>query len=235
MSPCHSLTHNFLVNESLPSDADIVTRCRQAGYDVLGFKLVDEAQSVIAWVKYGPNVTIPEALTQDRVAKALCNVPSSGLGNPPSFRAFTREKASFSIGYIVMEYIDTPDCDKSDVDIVAKAVQALIDLRHRTRPLAASAGACLLCTSFLSGFLLLITGPFKTCIIILTTVMNDPRRVDLVADAQSGLCLCPCDIHPRNFKKLKDGRVVALDFSATFFIPPSFVGVAMQPSGGQEA
>ena len=49
-----------------------------------------------------------------------------------------------------------------------------------------------------------------------------------MADAIDGLCLCPCDINPGNFKKRPDGKVVALDFRATCFLPPSFFAVAMK-------
>lgn len=48
-----------------------------------------------------------------------------------------------------------------------------------------------------------------------------------MADASDGLRLCPCDIHPGNFKKGQDGKVVVLDFRATCFLPPSFFAVAM--------
>lgn len=48
-----------------------------------------------------------------------------------------------------------------------------------------------------------------------------------MADARDGLRLCPCDIHPGNFKKGRDGKIVALDFRATCFLPPSFFAVAM--------
>jgi hypothetical protein len=58
--------------------------------------------------------------------------------------------------------------------------------------------------------------------------MPDDRRVDLVADASDGLFLCPCDIHPGNFKKLPDNTIVAIDFRSTCFLPPSFFGVAMR-------
>jgi hypothetical protein len=37
-----------------------------------------------------------------------------------------------------------------------------------------------------------------------------------------GLPLCPCDINRTNFKKGLQGEVVALDFDATCFLPPSF-------------
>ncbi len=46
-------------------------------------------------------------------------------------------------------------------------------------------------------------------------------------DAHNGLCLCPCNINPGNFKEGPDGKVVALDFGATCFLPPSFFTIAM--------
>ena len=58
--------------------------------------------------------------------------------------------------------------------------------------------------------------------------MPDNRRVDLVANASNGLFLCPCDIHPGNFKKLADNTIVAIDFRHACFLPPSFFGVAMR-------
>jgi len=58
--------------------------------------------------------------------------------------------------------------------------------------------------------------------------MRDTRRVNLVDDARAGLYLCPSDLHPANFKKCPDGTVVALDFGATCFLPPSFFAVAIE-------
>ena len=58
--------------------------------------------------------------------------------------------------------------------------------------------------------------------------MEDSRHIDIVADAESGLHLCPCDIQPRNFMKRQGGQLFALDFRATCFMPRSFVAVAME-------
>ena len=44
--------------------------------------------------------------------------------------------------------------------------------------------------------------------------MGDDRQVDLKTD---GVCLYPCHISPGNFKKDRDGKVIALDFCATCF------------------
>jgi hypothetical protein len=58
--------------------------------------------------------------------------------------------------------------------------------------------------------------------------MERDTPVDLAADAQNGLYLCPCDITPGNFKKFEDGSVVAIDFGATCFLPPVFFAVAVR-------
>jgi hypothetical protein len=65
--------------------------------------------------------------------------------------------------------------------------------------------------------------------------MGDTKRVNLVFDARDSLRLCPCDITPGNFKKHRDGTVVALDFHATCFLPPSFFAVAMGKAMGNFA
>jgi hypothetical protein len=58
--------------------------------------------------------------------------------------------------------------------------------------------------------------------------MKDPRRISFLIEAWDGLFLSPCDIHPGNFKKCADDKIVALDFRASCFLPPSFFAVAMR-------
>jgi hypothetical protein len=41
------------------------------------------------------------------------------------------------------------------------------------------------------------------------------------------LYLCPADIYPRHFKKLKD-EIVVLDLRATCFLPESFIAYTMR-------
>ena len=125
-----SPTYGFLSNENLPTEDDIVAHCRRVGYGVTGTTLLDDSSgSVIAWIKYGPHVTIGEARTQDWTTKALDDIPGSDLRVPRVFHAFTRNTSAWSIGYIAMQFIDGADCDSDDVEIVAKAVQTLISLR----------------------------------------------------------------------------------------------------------
>ena len=95
-----------------------------------GTTIVDPStRSVIAWVKCGPNVTIDEARTQDWTAKALRNAGALDVQVPRVFHAFTTNYYDNSIGFIAMEYVEGIDCDSNDVELVAKAVQALIGLQ----------------------------------------------------------------------------------------------------------
>jgi hypothetical protein len=57
--------------------------------------------------------------------------------------------------------------------------------------------------------------------------MGVPQRVSFDGEIRDGLRLCPCDINRTNFKKVPQGKVVALDFGATCFLPPSFFAFAM--------
>lgn len=125
-----ALSYDFLANRDVPSNESIIARCREVGFIVSGTTLLKpSSKEIIAWVKYGPNVTISEALTQDWTAKTLDRTPACGLKVPRVYHAFTRETASGTkIGYIVMEYIDAPDCDPSQVGEVSKAVRTLINL-----------------------------------------------------------------------------------------------------------
>lgn len=124
-----SSPYEFLYNPSLPSEEEIVAHCVKLSFP-RGTPIVDPSTtSVIAWIKCGPNVTLDEARTQDWTAKALRDAGASDVQAARVFHAFTADYCGCSIGYIAMEFIDGIDCDSNDVDLVAKAVQALIGLR----------------------------------------------------------------------------------------------------------
>ena len=57
--------------------------------------------------------------------------------------------------------------------------------------------------------------------------MGVSQRVSFHDEALNGLRLCPSDINRTNFKKGLQGKIVALDFDATCFLPPSFFAFAM--------
>jgi hypothetical protein len=61
----------FLANNALPSRDATTALCKLVGAN-RGIPLSNHpGEPIIAWVKYGPNIAIDEALTQDWVAKSL--------------------------------------------------------------------------------------------------------------------------------------------------------------------
>ena len=65
-------------------------------------------------------------MTQDWVAKALDAEPATPLRVPRVYDAWAIRSTYITFGYIVMEHIIAPDCEESDVELVAKAVEWLI-------------------------------------------------------------------------------------------------------------
>ena len=119
----------FLQKESVPSQEAIAAICRKAGYGLRSTLLRDSSHSAIAFVKYGPMVTLPEARTQDWVAKAVNDDSRLNLRVLWVYEAFEIPFAGASIGHIIMECIDAPDCDVNDSGLAANAVQTLIGLK----------------------------------------------------------------------------------------------------------
>jgi len=118
----------FLANNNLPSHEHIIDICRKAG-QCPGILLCNQSGEPIAWVKYGPNVAVHEALTQDWVAKNLEANLEATVRVPRVYDAFSLPTTAWIIRFIVMEYIDAPDCTEKDVKCVAQAVQTLISIR----------------------------------------------------------------------------------------------------------
>ncbi|KDQ11103.1 hypothetical protein BOTBODRAFT_114818 [Botryobasidium botryosum FD-172 SS1] len=206
--------------------------CREAG-ELSGIPLYRQpGEPIVAWVKFGPNVTIDEALTQDWVAKQLDAKPETIVRVPRVHACFTTTTTSWSIGYIVMEYVDAPDCTLEDFRLVAQAVQTLISVRGPSSAPGHVGGGLVVHNFFVydetSPFIYKTVDELESHVNGILRSMPDTRRVNLVADASDGLFLCPCDIHPGNFKKLLDGTIVAIDFHMTCFLPPSFFAVAMR-------
>ena len=119
----------FLPKESLPSQEAVAAICRKAGYNGRSILLRDSSNPVIAFVKYGLTVTLSEARTQDWVARAVNDNPDLNFRVPWVYEAFEVPLARVSIGHIIMEYIDAPDCDANDSGLAANAIQTLIGVK----------------------------------------------------------------------------------------------------------
>ncbi|KAJ3518415.1 hypothetical protein NMY22_g13688 [Coprinellus aureogranulatus] len=228
--------YGFLLNPSLPARSDIIAHCSQVGLQARGAPLYDTtSHAILAWVKYGPNVTIQEARTQDFTAKELSRTPNAGLRVPRVYDSFIWDRKSYPIGFIVMEYVEGADCDLRDVDIVAKAVQQLIAIRGPDNVPGHIGGKVLVHPFFLdwvSEAIYTSVDELQAHINNVLKIMKDRRRVNIVAEAEKGLFLCPSDLNPGNFRKSTAGELFALDFTATCFLPPSFFAVAVSRAFG---
>ncbi|KAK0496098.1 hypothetical protein EDD18DRAFT_1463254 [Armillaria luteobubalina] len=158
--------------------------------------------------------------------------PAACVRVPRVHMVFSIDNPEYCIGYIVMEYIDAPDCDKSDYQLVSGAVEKLISIPGPTSVPGPIGGGHVIHAFFIDGW----TSPIAYDTVDdlqehvngVLKYKGDSRRVDLVADACPGLRLCPCNITLEIFKKCEDGTVVALDFRATCFLPPCFFAFAVR-------
>ncbi|KAG8978252.1 hypothetical protein FRB90_008533 [Tulasnella sp. 427] len=248
-----SSPYRFLYNPSLPPKETIVDHCLRLGL-IRGTPIVDRSTtSVIAWVKFGPNVTIDEACTQDWTSKALSDAGASDLHVPRVFDAYTIDYYGSPFGFIAMEYVEGVDCDSNDVELVAKAVERLISLQAPPDATLGhvGGGTASIIHSFFSGWL--PNAEYKSDQDFYAHIRNvSVRRCLEGALTNSELCqifkflhinfngdisghrlyLCPSDFNSGNFRKrtTADGRLVvwAFDFRATCFMPQPFIEVALR-------
>ncbi|KAI6006507.1 hypothetical protein F5J12DRAFT_96046 [Pisolithus orientalis] len=230
-----SSPYGFLYNPSLPSEETIVAHCLNLGF-VCGTTIVDPSTtSVIAWIKYGRDVTVAEARTQDWTAKALRDTGASDIRAPRVFHAFTADYHGWPVGYIAMEYIEGTDCGSKDVELVAKAVQALIGLQ--APPTATlghiGGGTRSIVHSFFPEWL--PNANYRSDQDFYAHIRNIFKMlpIDFHGDISShDRFLCPSDFNSGNFRKrtMEDGRLVVavLDFGATCFMPLPFIEVALK-------
>ncbi|KAK7022311.1 hypothetical protein R3P38DRAFT_1116283 [Favolaschia claudopus] len=224
----------FTPNPSLPSNEDITAHCVESGLP-RGTTITDSSGSVIAWVKCGMNVTLGEALMQDWTATALREAGVSDVRVASVFRAFTAKYLNCTIGYIAMEHVEDTDCDSNDIDLVARAVKALISLKAPpTATLGRFGGdTSSIVHSFFFGWL--PNAGYRTDQDFFDHIQNIFRylRIDFQADLSNyDRYLCLSDFSPDNFKKTTspDGQsvVVVLDFRAMCFMPLPFIEVALR-------
>jgi len=92
-----------------------------------------------------------EALTQDYVARFLIANSATGMRIPRVYVAFSRDNSDCVIGYIFMQYIDTPDFGEGDDKLVARAVQTVTLITSKVQaPLLDPSAEVALYTAFSS-------------------------------------------------------------------------------------
>ncbi|KAH9951159.1 hypothetical protein B0H21DRAFT_818644 [Amylocystis lapponica] len=202
---------------------------------------------------YGAHVTLGEALTQNQVAQIVNADPKSAVRVLPVYLVFLRERCR----YIVKEYIagetvahrqPSPDSyAKGDLEAVAAAVKHLISLRmpRDTSPGPVGGGRIghdffVDCISDHEYPTLEISRPRS--IRYAFRLPSVPRidtlstrwlvaarrlRVDYTGEIAEGLVLCPSDIDPSNFIVDREGKVFAIDFGRTCYMPPSYVSYSL--------
>lgn len=217
---------------NLPDPEGIIQQCRDARSNPAnsrsnkdrGVPLVDKS----AWVKYGRSIDMGEALTQDFVAKALERIPNAAVRVPLVYLAFRRG----GIGYIVMEYIDGSICDHSDVNLVAAAVQSLIQIKAPNAEPGPVGGGEIGHRFFVDWKSSLTYNSVQGLEKHINSILAATGRQERVSFKdeinEHGLPLCPCDMDKTNFMRDINGDIVALDFGASCFLPPSFFAYAVR-------
>ncbi|EIM91143.1 uncharacterized protein STEHIDRAFT_136955 [Stereum hirsutum FP-91666 SS1] len=230
-----SSSYDFIHNPSLPSDEDIVARCEEHKFPQ-GITITDPStHSEIAWVKCGVNVTLGEAHMQHWTAMALREAGISSVQVASVFRAFTADYHGCRVGYITMQYIEGTDCDSKDVDLIARAVEALINLRAPSTATLGHFGSDT--SSIVHSFFpeWLPNADYRTDQDFYDHIQKILKmlRIDFQGDISDyDRYLCLSDFNPGNFRKstTPDGQsvVVVLDFGATCFMPLPFIEVALK-------
>jgi hypothetical protein len=122
------------IPQDLPPHDTIVKLCAAAGYRKNGIT-IEVAGNPRFWVKYGAEVTVGEARTQNQVAQIVNVDPESVVGVPEVYLFFLRERCR----YIVMEYVESmtvESCQQTkgkyadgDLEAVAAAFKQLTNIR----------------------------------------------------------------------------------------------------------
>jgi len=130
---------NVFINDknkpaNIPNYETIITQCFDLGprqatdINISGVRITLDKRSdneiSDIWVKYGGRITMAEAETQRFVAQYLEDNDIPTVRAPRVYLAFTWS----DFGFIVSEYINGQMCGKSDIPLVAAAVQSLITI-----------------------------------------------------------------------------------------------------------
>ncbi|KAF5313761.1 hypothetical protein D9619_013716 [Psilocybe cf. subviscida] len=217
----------------------IVELCRRAQAAPLpnlnqphGVPLIDTPHTTIpyAWVKYGSSIQRGEAWTQHFVASTVNPRPMCTVRVPHVYLAFQWDDCVF----IVMEYIHGSPCTVHDIPLVASAVHPLIQIQ--APPTAAAApgplhGGLIEHPFFVDNIASVVYNSVAQLESHILALRRLGQTVDFATEVrEQGLRLCPSDLDNSNFLLNTNGTIVAIDFGATCFLPPSFFSFALYVS-----
>jgi serine/threonine protein kinase len=225
------------VPQDLPSYDTIVKLCAAAGYNKNGIS-IEVAGNPRFWVKYGSGVTLGEARTQNQVAQIVNVDPESVVGVPEVYLFFLRGRCR----YLVMEYVDGLTVEsrqqtkgkyaEGDLEAVAAAFKQLTNLRVPADTSPGPVGSGPICHDF---FLECKSTHVYNTVQELQNQINklvapQKLKVNFLSEIKNGLVLCPSDIDPSNFIIDTTGKVFAIDFGRTGYMPTSFVSYSLTTS-----
>ncbi|KAF6757672.1 hypothetical protein DFP72DRAFT_1065464 [Ephemerocybe angulata] len=219
---------------TLPSELEIIQKCREACAAnpkafIRGTPLIDSTGTPYAWVRFGySDVYMEDARTQQYVADIVKQDDAAPVRVPAVYSFF---KSQLGRGYIVMELIDGEVCSNADADLVAAAVQYLIAIKAPTDQPGPIGGGPVCHTLFPD----VRSSVTYSSVDWLEKHMNGilahvgrPQRLSLKSQIKTyGLSLCPSDMRRKNFLKDREGKIVAINFDCTCFLPISFFEVAL--------
>jgi len=167
-------------------------------------------------------------MTQNFVAKVLQENANPAVRALPVYLAF--QWGNYC--YIVMEYIEGIICDHSDVGLVIAALKSLVAINLKPGPIS---GGLIRHPFFVERESSIEYESAKELGDHINNILRCTGRegaVNFESEInKNGLRLCPSDMNPANFVKDNGGRLVALDFGASCFLPPSFFALALQGDG----
>ncbi|KAI1793714.1 hypothetical protein LXA43DRAFT_885195, partial [Ganoderma leucocontextum] len=185
------------------------------------------------WVKYGEDSVIRgEGRTQALVAGVVNANPASVVRVPNVHLGFSRRKR----GYIVMDLgqgatiaqrkSHKGNYYKNDIDAVAAAVQQLINVKMPPGTAPGPVGGGPIGHDFfvdcLSTIVYPTVGHLEAQINEVLRPLGNGLCVDFQTDAADGLVLCPSYPNDSNFMIDREGKLWAIDFGPTCFLPSSF-------------
>ncbi|KAG8812446.1 hypothetical protein FRC17_002032 [Serendipita sp. 399] len=215
----------------LPTPKEIVIKCKEHGEGPSNFSIYAPDGSDAAFIKYGPMVAMAEARTQKYIADIVNSDEKTVVLVPRVYYAFRSGRD----GYTVMEHVGDEDSTEDDCDTVADAVQRLRSIPSPTTS-PGPVGGGILVHRFFSDHLCDVqynsVKDLQQHINNILAISEFPYRVDFSKEDDGQLRLCLDDIHPRNFRKDKNGRIFAVDFGKTSFLPFAFQDLAYMDGSG---
>lgn len=164
--------------------------------------------------------------------------PESVVGVPEVYLYFLRERCR----YIVMEYVEGMTVESrqqtkgkyadGDLEAVAAAFKQLTNIQvPADTPPGHVGGGCIGHDFFLECKSIHVYDTVQDLQNQINKLVAPQKlKVNFLSETKNGLVLCPSDIDPSNFIIDTTGKVFAIDFGRTGYMPTSFVSYSLTMS-----